>query len=181
MKYFLLEENKKCVHKPVVSNWYTATKKQGIDIKKFHSIKDKVLLNLVSDKEIVVTSVLTHPLFMIHDSILNIVQKYEPNMPSKKIILLDSENGFFELYHMPLLTYIDCMDIEKSVPNKAGGSYEKIVLDESKMQGLNKKSIFWIMGDESKVPIISLDIAESILRRDWRGLQLTEVEVTAIS
>jgi hypothetical protein len=173
LKYFTIEENKKIKNVPIVSNWYETSKRLGININEFNSINDKIILKISSNKETIFTSVMTHPFFMIHNDIFKIVKKYEPSILSKKIILLDSENSFSELYQITLLPYLDCIDKDKK-------KYEKIVLDELKMQGRKKRNIFWIKGHDSNVPIISLELAESILRREPKGIQLTEVEISYV-
>jgi hypothetical protein len=63
---------------------------------------------------------------------------------------------------------------EESRLIKDKSMFTRAVLDRSKIQGRN---IFLIEGFESVAPVIGLDLAESILRREARGVCLKQVEL----
>ena len=172
MKYFLLQEEETCKNIPRILNWYQTAAEEDIDLDKFSEVKDKTLLRIHSSKETMFTGVLTHPFLMIHEDIFEIINKYESGIPNKRLILLDEEEGLSQLYYLPLLRKLDCLS-EKSVISNDKSKYKKIVLDGKKIKGRN---IFWILGHASVIPIVNLDLAESILRRGAKGIQLTEVE-----
>ena len=172
MRYFLLQTDPICTNKPQIRHWYDVFKERKINIENFSDIEEGIL-TLEHNQNTVFTGIITHPVLMFQNDVFNIAEQYIPRLPGKKFQLADLKNGTSQVYVMPLLRRLDCLS-EESVKGKGEGKYERIVLQGSKIKN---SSIFWIQGHESMEPVISLDFAESILRRGARGLHLIELKV----
>ena len=172
MRYFLLQADSGCTNMPQIRNWYNVFKEKNIDIENYSEIEEGTLA-LEHNQNTIFTGIITHPVLMFHNDVFDIAEKYIPRLPGKRFLLADLRNGTSQLYVMPLLRWLDCLS-EESIMGKSAGKYEQIVLQGSKIQN---RSIFWIQGHESTEPAISLDFAESILRRGARGVQLIELKV----
>jgi hypothetical protein len=169
-----MQEDSKCLYVPKVYDRYGAIKELNINIDEFDSIRDKNILKIKSDENTIFTGVITSPFLLMHEDVFKVVKKYDSNIPAKKIVLLDHEWDHSQLYFLPKLSYIDCLCREKSTfINERSTKYSQIVLNAAKVQN---KSIFWLLGNEGYVPIVNLDLTESILRRETRGIELIELE-----
>jgi len=95
-------------------------------------------------------------------------------MPNRQVVLLDKENQESGLYYLPILHRIDCISPKSRLNNGRTKFIGAPVLDKTKING---RHIFWPEKLNSDLPIISLDLAESILRRDGMGISLEPVEL----
>jgi len=168
MKYFLLDINRNLITAPRIINSFGVINKKDINLKNHKAIDKRNLLHLESNSDTVFTGVITRPFFLLSEKLFDITKKYEPNIISKQIILLDVENKVSKLYYMPILTRANC------VVDKGTNSLARPVLNSKK---LPTKSIFWLKGLDSNLPVVRLDIAESFLRREERGVNLIPLEI----
>jgi len=140
---------------------------------KFGEIADSLHMELQPNPNMIFTGIITHPELLFHVDIYNVLEMYIPGLPSVKITLLDRKNDIGQLYHLTWLRKIPCLS-NKSVLGKEPRKYEKLVLEKTKIQ---EHKMFFPAEHEGTEPIVSLDVAESILRRNSRGLNLVELEV----
>jgi len=165
-----MKEDEKCLYVPKVYNRYEAITERKISIENFDSIKDKNILKIKSEENTIFTGVITDPFLMMHESVFRVVKRYDSNVAAKKFVFLDYDWNHSQLYFMPKLSYIDCLCREKCIfINERSSKYKHIVLDASKVPS---KSIFWIFDNKGYVPVVNLDLAESILRKEVRGIEL---------
>lgn len=112
------------------------------------------------------------PFHLVSDNLKTILQKYDERIFFKPIVLYDKKAESQKLYWLMEPRTVDCLD-EEARFNK-DDSIKKLVLNESKIE---KAKIFKIKGVFENFIIIRLDVAESILRRDFNGIALKKVEV----
>lgn len=153
-----------------------------IDKEYYDNLKEQKL-NLLDDLKVVYYSgeekeeccdVIIDPVFMISDKIKRLLNLYDENIEYKgmQIYSLDENVKQYPLYWIPLLEEIDCLNQNsKILPN---GLIENLVLDFDK---INNKHIFKISNIVEERIIISLTLAESILRRIPYGVSFFKVEV----
>ncbi|MCL1924630.1 MAG: hypothetical protein FWF50_03500 [Defluviitaleaceae bacterium] len=166
MKYFLLDINRNLLKSPRILSSFGVINKRDVNLKDHKSIEKRTLFYIESNLETIFTGVIVRPFFMLSETLFDITKKYEPKLIMKQIILLDVENKISNLYYMPILSKIDCaVNITKDKPTKP-------ILNKKK---LPKKSIFEVKG--FGLPVVRLDLAESFLRREERGVNLIPLEV----
>ena len=173
MKYFLL--NLDPVWKvPRILNGFEEINRRDINLKKWRTIQNRVLFFVDAGGESVLTGVLNNPFFLLSEDVYKITQKYDPLLRSRQIVLLDKDIGLSCLYYLPILPRVDCIS-KKSVLNNGRNKF--IGTPVLNINEIGNKHIFWLAGFNSDLPVISLDLAESILRRDTMGIGLTPVEL----
>lgn len=74
---------------------------------------------------------------------------------------------------MPIFQEIECLS-ERAELNLNRTVVKKIILDKEKING---KKIFKIKESEKTLIVVRLDVAESLLRREFRGMCLKRLEV----
>lgn len=112
------------------------------------------------------------PVYMVSDMVKQVLDMYEDDMIFKKIILIHkSEERQLAYFHL-LLKQIDALHADTTFyPN---GMAERLILSEEKIKQHN---VFLMADYNIKLPVVSLEIVESLLRRHVIGIAFQEMEV----
>jgi len=165
----MMETDPDCITAPQIIYDQYQIDRRNITSVDFHKINKRTLLYIKRDKNTIFTDVITNTFLLFSTQAFEIIKKYEPHIPSKQIVLLDEENRRTEVYFLPLL--LKAAPISENINDKQPN---KLVLQS---ELIRDKNIFWVEGYSTLQPVISLDLAESLLRRGARGLHLTEVSL----
>jgi hypothetical protein len=173
MRYFRLALNPRYDVAPTLRGWFGKYDARFIDEHASHKLPDRELLLVEPYADTVFPDVLSFPFFLTTERVLDAIRMYAPNTVAKQVILLDGVYGKSEIYFMPILESLDCFhaDTER---NGDGKTFKRLVLARGKLRG---KAIFRPKGASHTIAIVRLDLAESILRRDARGIGLEPIEV----
>jgi len=171
MSYFIIYEDK--------DHEYSIKPKGLVDKIDYDDIKDHsddiknmtIQLNLIEKKENEYVDYLEKPVVLISDKLKQVFEKYKQNIFYRAVVLADEKNMDQDLYWQLVIKNLDCIS-NKSEFDKVG-NLKKLVINENKIED-NK--IFKIEYKFQNIIIVSLDIAESILRRDFTGIKLKRVE-----
>ena len=173
MRYFLLDLNPACTKPPRILNNFDDIRKKDINLKNCHAIKKRVVFNVENLAGTIFTDIITQPFLLFSQRVMDITRKYAPHTVCKQTLLLDKENNMPYIYFLPILPRIDCIS-DKSELNNGRTKFIRPVIHADKIKDLN---IFWLDKFNSDLPVITLDLAESILRRETKGINLTQVEL----
>ena len=99
---------------------------------------------------------------------------YQPDLMYRYFCLLDYTNGAVNFYHAPNLELVDCLDKKRSEYNLDTSVIERLVIHIDKLQN---RHILRVSGVKATAVVVSLMVAESILRRKIQGVRLTPVEL----
>ncbi len=165
MKYFKLKENPLC-QLPSLNNWRSEINVKNICVEKKHLLPRRKVIDVETNENTFFSDVMLNPFILFSEELFNIIKIYEPSISGRQIILLDGDNEFSKLYYIPIIEKINV------VKNKEYGQLQVIKND------LKYLNIF--IDAESGVPIINLDLAESILKRDIRGIKLESIELNIV-
>ena len=116
------------------------------------------------------------PFLLLSKVCMDVVKLYEPQIVSKQIILLDTENRNKQTYYLPILPHLDCLS-EKSVLSPDGSELREGVLDLSR---IGSEGIFHIAGLSRFYTVVRLDVLESMLKRGARGVKVTPMRTNTI-
>lgn len=109
---------------------------------------------------------------MVSKKVKDIIMLYDPFIRFERIIFFSKERSKSAAYYFPFLEEIDCL-LEGSEFNKAKSEVKHARVEKEKLAG---KSIIRIGGLNGTCILISMDLANSILRRDAVGIGLRETE-----
>jgi len=172
MKYFLLDIAPACTQAPRILSGNEELNRRDINLKNHSAIKNRMLFFIDSTQGTIFTGIVTQPFFLLSEAMHKITKQYEPAMPSKQVVLLGKENHISSLYYLPILPRIKAISDKSTLNNGRTKFIGNPVLKKS---WLNNRHMLWLADFNSDLPIISLDLAESMLRRGARGLALTPV------
>jgi len=173
LKYFLLDINENCTKSPRILYKFNTIKRRDVTLSNHKNIDRRTLLYVQSSPDTIFTDIMTTPFLMFSEKLFKITKQYVPNLVTKQIILLDEGNSEVNVYYLIILPKVDCIS-ESSELNKTRSEFIKPVITASKIPPLD---IFTLKNFDSVKPVISLNLAESILRREPRGIHLTEVHL----
>ncbi len=112
------------------------------------------------------------PVNMFSFRLKDLLEAYEPSLIFKDVILIHKENSIQYNYVQTLIEQLDVIS-EKTeyYPNQTP---KRLILDSQKIA---YHHLFILNGIYRKDPIVSLPLAESLLRRKITGICFEEVEV----
>ena len=173
MKYFLLEQDNRYSNVPKILDIYSKIDRKNLNLIDEYKIKDTVILYAHGDSNTEYLDILERPMYIVSEKMKKLMSKYTENIVFKDLPLMDRENMRQDNYCLPIFEEIQALS-SKTEFNLNKSEAKKIVLNGSKIK--NKK-IFKISGIEKTKIVVSLDVAESILRRDFLGVSLKELQI----
>lgn len=112
------------------------------------------------------------PVMMFDERFRDILEAYEPEIFFQEVVMIHKENSLQYPYVHTVLTQLDA--VSPNTEYYPNGTVKRLVLDGSK---LGRHNLFLLKGNHRKDPVVSLALAESLLRRRPTGIRFEEVEV----
>ncbi len=146
--------------------------KNGLTEEEFRAVPDLEVGYFQNSSEIEILDILQEPAFLISDTVKRVFALYEPEMLFRGIQLFarEQEDMTAPLYWLPWIPQIECLSAESR--KYANGMLEKLVLCLSEPM---EHEIFRVAGIMEHKVIISMAVAESLLRRKVSGFRLIPV------
>lgn len=121
-----------------------------------------------------ICDILTAPTFLVSDGMKKLLSLYEKKIAFKgvQVFPAEKESRQYPQYWVPCFPEVNCFH-KNTVINELG-MIEKLVLDQNK---IGKRKIFRLPDILQYKVIVSMPVAESILRRRFYGVELKEAEV----
>lgn len=171
MDYFLLTQDKRYNHAPVLEDWFSRFDKRKLYKGKAHEVPDQMLFKITPNPKTVFLDIIDYPYLLLSQSFKELVSLYEPNMTYKELILLDGKNKLTALYYLPILPKVDCLHSKSQVfPDVS--VIKNATLNPGK---INHQTFFNVGQINSHYPIVRLDLVESILRRKLTGIMIKKL------
>lgn len=176
MQYFLLKQNREYSRTPSIQNFNSS----GFMRKDFtpHNCQKIEDINMVmspSKEPLEYLDVLDTQVFLVGKEVKKVFSLYDPSIRFKMFIMMNKliEGGQTGEYYAPILRQIECV-APTSEFNRDTSHIKKLVLFENKISHL---PIFRVGGIKAEATIVRLDVAESLIRREFQGLKFEKVEV----
>ena len=166
MKYFEIQEAPELKYAPQLENWYGKFDVRDIKLEGFPRLPDRQLFTIKPSDRTIFTDIIQSPFLLLSLKVTEVIKMYRERCFCRDVILLDQISGKSELYQLPVFDETDKLSIRE---RQGGAQSETVVLD---------KHIFWVRDSLKRHTIISLDLAESLLRREVTGLGLKEIELS---
>lgn len=173
MKFYILGTDTVYSNYPKLKNWFGKVDSRNFNSHDSYKISARQILKIQENENTIFTSIIDNPFPLIKKEVKAVFDMYEPRIIYKEIILLDSKYKRAEQYYLPILEEVDCLH-ETSIYNMNKSLIKKGVIDYEKTEG---KTIFRLSGFNHYYMVGRLDLVESILKRDVKGIGLTELEI----
>ncbi len=173
MKYFELKADPDLSNPIQMQKIDTRIYKNGISKENFDAIKRLHIAYFDHSEQTEICDAIYEPALMVSDALRRVFVLYEPKMEFKGVQLFanDLEDNTAPLYWMPYIEPVVCLSTEsKKYPN---GMLEKLVLDRN--ASIENRHIFRVAEILEYKIIVSLPVAESIIRRQMTGISFEPI------
>ena len=172
MRYFIIEQDKGYTDIPESVSWFQKLG-PGDAMKSVQNFPDREIFMVKTGDSPVFIDFITEPMVMVTERVKKCLQLYEPNLPFKEIVLLDSKKRMARNYFVPRFSELDCLTGRSEYTN---WNYD-LKYAELDVGKIKDKAVFTIKGPQKRNIVIRLDVAESLLRRGAKGFLLRETDV----
>lgn len=173
MEYFRLRQDGDYVNAPVIPDVIKQIQRRYVTPEDADKIDDITVFNLANHDDIDFIDLLNRQLFLLSNLLKDTVKLYVPGLLCKKVLLISSAKQMQMLYYLPIFQAVDCMS-DKSIMTPDKSVVKELVL---KATAIPNKAIFKVKHSYETIIIARLDVAESIMRRDFRGIKMERVEL----
>ena len=170
MEYFIVEAKG---ISPEIKDWYRILNPRIVSEGRYSELPEYLKYTVDPGEDIFYTDIISFPYFMITLEAQRLINVYEPKMEFCDIFLFDLKNRRNKVYMLPYLERIDCFH-EDTLYNKGKSKIIKPVIDSNRT---GDKHFFRAVGQSQTQAVMSIELVESLLRRNIRGLGLVEVEI----
>ena len=105
MNYFLIETDPLYVDAQVLQDWNGKVDRTKIKPGLSHQLPARIILNIYPNAYTTFTDIVDFPFLLLSKVCMDVVKLYEPQIVSKQIILLDTENRNKQTYYLPILPH----------------------------------------------------------------------------
>lgn len=137
-------------------------------------IQESTMMYLTKDSGEAAPDFIQSPVYLVSDQVKKVFDVYEDDMVFKTVTIAHKERETIWVYHHLLLERLDAFAEETEF--YTNGSIKRLVLDPEK---IGDHKVFLLNDKRFPNPLISLEVAESLLRRNVMGIIFKEVEVGA--
>ena len=173
MKFFILGTDEVFSNYPKLKSWFGKVDDRKFNLHDAYKIPKRQLLPIDESENTVFTSIVERPFPMISAEVKDVFDMYDPHIIYKEVVLLDSKNEKAGIYYIPILQEVNCLD-EGSEFNLNKSLLKRGIIDYGRTEG---KAIFRLGGVGHYYMVGRLDLVESVLKRNVKGIGLKELEV----
>ncbi|MBI6871348.1 hypothetical protein [Clostridium aciditolerans] len=173
MDYFLLKQDERYTNTPRLIDVFKKINIKNLNLSNAHKIEDITIFEINAGDNCEFLDILDSQLFLISEGMKKIIEKYDRDILFKSLSLIDSLHDIQENYFLPIFEEGESLS-DNAELNLDKTVVKKIVLDKEKIQG---KKIFKIKESLKPLIVVRLDVAESLLRRDFKGIKLERLQV----
>lgn len=173
MKYFKLQETPEFMHGPEIKNWYGTFDVRDIRMEAFPKLPKRQLYTVEPYESLIFTDIVLFPFLLISPMVKKVIEMYKEQSFFREVILLNQKSGESRIYYLPVLN--ETKELQLVEQNYKNGEVVINIKNPEGTRFIVNKHIFWVRDSMTRHTIVSLDFAESLLKRDAVGVGLKEV------
>ena len=173
--HFEIEKKPQINMAPRLKNWYGSFDVRDVAIDSFYKLPEGQLFIVEMTEKEIFTDFIMFPFLLISQRVMDVIKMYGDICYYRQVFLLDAGSGNSESYYLPVLD--ESKQIQLYDKEFEAGTCIRRLPEEEFAITVNK-NIFWIRDSLTRHTIISMDFAESLLRRGATGIELKEVILT---
>lgn len=174
MKYFMIPQDRQMSNPILPGQIDKAVYVDGAPGSQFRRVPDMSVSYFPNSPDLEKPDILYQPAFLVSDRLKRLLAKYNPGMQFKGIRCYpeDFDDPESLLYWWPNIGKVDCVsERTEKYPN---GTIRHLVIQSEKIQG---KSILMVDGTLETIVLVSMELAESMLRRGMWGMDYVPVDM----
>lgn len=172
MRYFLVKQDKEYTKMPRIVNWFGKIKTECIGPGGYEQLEDDYVFMIEYKENTEYTDLVMEPFYMISNMMKYVLKVYEPNLAFTDLYLLDKKTKKAYEYYIPHLKEYDCLTAKSKIEFQG----TQLSHGELDLEKLGDHSIFYLARMKKKHLVIREDLAESLLRRGFYGVNLERLD-----
>lgn len=178
-KYFKLHDTPELKYAPRIKNLFGKLDIRDIQLKTYPKLPERLVLFVEPSEKNIFTDIILSPFLLVSPSVLDVVKMYKDVCFYREVILIDQLQRKSQLYFLPVFDETSVLRIvEKEYEN---GRCISKPPEQYRERAAVSKNIFCVVDSLKRHTVISIEMAESLIRRGIFGLGLKEVELYRIT
>ncbi len=175
MKYFEIQDSPELKYAPKLKDWYGKFDVRDIRIDVFPKLPEMQLFIIEPSENTIFTDIVLFPFLLVSPMVQEVIKMYQERCFFRTVILLDQLNKESRQYYLPVLD--ETSDIQLQRIQYRDGMATPEIPDIQAEKVNPDRNLFWVRDLKKRHIILSLDMAESLIRRGITGLGLCEVQL----
>lgn len=175
MKYFEVQDSPELKYAPRIKDWYGKLDVRNIRIDRFDKLPEIQSLFIESFNNTVFTDMILFPFLLVSPVFQEVIRMYRERCFFRTVILIDPINKESQMYFLPVLDETNEIQIQR-ISYKRGVTALEMPDKRNRSVELDR-NLFWVRDSGKRHIIMSMDMAESLIRRGITGLGLCEVKL----
>lgn len=171
MEYFIMEEDSRIMNRVVLQK-FPKNNHFEYDTSQAERFRMHTGLYTIDNDKTVFPDIISNPIYMVSKTVKEVLTLYDERAVYKTVSLMNTFRRTSVEYAVMLVDRIECL--HESAEFYPDNSIKRLVLDKDKVCG---HALFRIAGIGPDYPVVSLDVAESLIRRKCVGIKFTKIEV----
>lgn len=170
MQYFVMKQDKR-VENIITFPDFPGDKHAVLLKDQAETFNDITTLFVEGHSDKIYPDFIENPVFLVSEELKKVLEMYDSTLIFKTVVLSNVKEQTQKVYWLVLTDILDALS-EKTEFYKNGWE-KRVVIDEKKVK---EHKIFQIKGLQKNELFIHLDVAESILRRNFKCIKLKKIE-----
>lgn len=174
MKYFMIPHDKALSNVIAPEKLDSSLYRDKISKKEFDAVQNMVVTYFDNSQELEKPDVLYTPAFLVSDKLKKLLRAFDPKMKCKGIRCYPHEVEDPEalLYWWPWIPRVQCLS--EQTTRYPTGLVKHLVVAENRLQ---RRPILMVDGTLETIVLVSLELAEAMLRRGLWGMEYIPVDM----
>ena len=165
MDYFWIRQNREYLNTPVIEGFYQTMRRKDFRPETAFKIPEKNVVFCSSRKSLDFLDILDGQVFLVSGMVKRVFEMYERGMSYKFFCCLNNVTGEYGTYYAPMIPFIDCLAKGRAEKGRTAIWQERIT----------DRAVFRAENPLQEMVMIRLDVAESLLRRRPKGIELERI------
>lgn len=174
MEYYRLKMNDVITNYIKIERLDTSVYKQDCSQEEFEKLPKGIVAYYHDTRGLEIPDVIQRPLLLVKENVKDILHMYDEQIKGKpiKVFAYEQEINVAPTYWLLNYEEVDCLSDKVMVnPN---GELKELILNKRK---IGKKEVFRVKGTRENYIVVSLAVAESMLRRQVYGIGFERVKM----
>ena len=178
-KYFKLYDTPELKYAPRIMDLFGKLDIRDIQLKTYPKLPERLVLFVEPSDKNIFTDIILSPFLLVSPAVLEVIKMYKDICFYREVILIDQLQRKSQLYFLPVFDETSVLRaVEKEYEN--GMCISKPPEQYGERVAVSK-NIFCVIDSSKRHTVISMELAESLIRRGIFGLGLKEVELYRIT
>ncbi len=156
MEYFWIQQDNRYLHIPMIQGFYQNMRRQDFMMDRAYKIPDRNVAFCDTEQEWDCIDIVDRQVFLVSEMVRQVFSMYEKRISYKFFCCLNNRTGAYINYYAPIIPQLDCLAEKRSI--------------RLKKEKIGDSSIFRVKNAEKEMVVVRLDVAESLLRRNVKGI-----------